>query len=1025
MSLDILLNENVTYLKSSNGIFPQALLTDAVKLNRGERKLSRRTVFGILSALLIVGILSFALDIRTVAGDYEVSIVVGTTDSVEDTLDPAQAYDYFGWCMLQQIAGTLVSVKPGSTSGVDYIPELAADWNVSEDSTVWDFTLRRSITLSDDTECNATHIKYTFDRAIALIPSIPEGAPAGLGYDVIINHIEVLDTYRVRFYLNFPFSPFLGILACRASSIVDPKYAPMAKVDYVAGNARASTPVAFVGPYILSKWERVAGRDIEIQLDANPFYWNSTSGYPKTEHVAFKFYSDPSSLRLAVETGEVDVAFRDISPTDVPDLEDNPSVKVWRDTGTFIQYLCFQTKRPPFNDTRVRVAVTAALDRRAVCETVFLNLSDPLYSIIPPSMLGHTEAFQKLGDANYTLTTSLLTAAGYDATHKLEFDLWYESSGHYPMSAEQAVIYKEALEASGLITVTLQSADWPSYRQNRDNEIMDAYIYGWHPDYVDPDDYAFLYWASWLHTNYNNPTQVDLYDQARATTNITLREELYAQIDEIAVQQCSVVPIYVGSTWAVTKLYVYGVCLDITQDMRYWLIYINPWVWVSNTVTGAYGEAVVGTSDAIYIARKNSFYRYNTADKNWTALAPPPNPDSGDAFKTGTALTWDFSDYIYALYGAATYDNRTWFYRYSISHNAWEALANTTADQGEGDSMTWVGNDNCLYATIGGEQRPTHFMRYDPSTDSWNDTPADPPAGMGDGASIVWTGDSLYALRGEDDEVSPLYDFWRYSLTQDVWTSMANIPAEAHDGGGGGVGDGGSLLYVGFWRSDHANYIYALSGNQAHPDNIPDNRTYRYSISTNKWERLADLYFGVGYYVGCRVGYADGHIYAWQGTPSTWPGGGDDLAKYELPPDSTSPTIGIPSRTPEDDVLPEQPVNVSVNVTDSESGVKNVTLSYTINNGTSWENVTMNPTINYNVSASLYEATIPGQQAETWVKFRMVAYDYAGNSATRDGTEPYCVYQVIPEFASALILPLLMIFTLTMVVLSTKRKMKP
>ena len=43
---------------------------------------------------------------------------------------------------------------------------------------------------------------------------------------------------------------------------------------------------------------------------------------------------------------------------------------------------------------------------------------------------------------------------------------------------------------------------------------------------------------------------------------------------------------------------------------------------------------------------------------------------------------------------------------------------------------------------------------------------------------------------------------------------------------------------------------------------------------------MADLPFGIGYYVGCRLGYTEGHIYAWQGTPSTWPGGGDDLACY-------------------------------------------------------------------------------------------------------------------------------------------------
>lgn len=515
------------------------------------------------------------------------TLIVGTTDSVELTLDPAQAYDYFGWCMIQQTGGLLVDVKPGSTTGADFIPELAVSWNASDDLSVWDFNLRQGVKFPDGTEFNATHVKYSFDRAIGLIPSIPEGAPAGLGYDAIINRTEVLSTYKVRFHLNMPFSPFLGIVSCQASSIVDPKYAPMAQVNYTAGDPRASTPVAFIGPYVLSKWSRVAGRDVEIRLDANPNYWNVGSRYPKMKHVIFKFYSDPSTLRLAVEAGDVDMAFRHISPTDVLDLQPSPNVKVWWGTGAFIQYLCFQERMAPFNDTRVRRAVTAALNRSALCNTVFLGLSHPLYSIIPPGMLGHTEAFQKLGDANYTYTQSLLAEAGYNASHPLTFELWYESSGHYPSSADQAVVIKDSLEASGVIQVTLKSADWASYRSNRNNEIMQAYIYGWYPDYVDPDDYSFLYWAKWIHTNYYNETinglpnpsysnytqQVAWYDEARATTNTTLRAELYAKIDEIAVEQCSAVPMFVGGAWAVTTPSIYGIYLDITQSMRYWLIY--------------------------------------------------------------------------------------------------------------------------------------------------------------------------------------------------------------------------------------------------------------------------------------------------------------------------------------------------------------------------------------------------------------------------------------------------------------------
>ncbi len=135
-----------------------------------------------------------------------------------------------------------------------------------------------------------------------------------------------------------------------------------------------------------------------------------------------------------------------------------------------------------------------------------------------------------------------------------------------------------------------------------------------------------------------------------------------------------------------------------------------------------------------------------------------------------------------------------------------------------------------------------------------------------------------------------------------------------------------------------------------------------------------------------------------------------------LEEDSDAPIIGTPSRVPEGDVQPLQDVTVSVNVTDMESGIKNVTLSYTINNGTSWENRTMN----YNQSTGLYEATIPGQLAETVVKFKIVAYDQIENNATKDGTEPYCTYQVIPEFMSNIILITFLVFATVPLIFARK-----
>jgi len=134
--------------------------------------------------------------------------------------------------------------------------------------------------------------------------------------------------------------------------------------------------------------------------------------------------------------------------------------------------------------------------------------------------------------------------------------------------------------------------------------------------------------------------------------------------------------------------------------------------------------------------------------------------------------------------------------------------------------------------------------------------------------------------------------------------------------------------------------------------------------------------------------------------------------------DKTAPTIGIPSREPAGDVQPDESVKVSVNVSDALSRVKNVTLYYNLNNGTTWEPLPMN----YNLSTNIYEAAIPGQPADTWVKYKIIAYDNANNNATLAETQPYCCYQVIPEFPSQIILPLFMITTLIAVIILHRRK---
>jgi len=112
--------------------------------------------------------------------------------------------------------------------------------------------------------------------------------------------------------------------------------------------------------------------------------------------------------------------------------------------------------------------------------------------------------------------------------------------------------------------------------------------------------------------------------------------------------------------------------------------------------------------------------------------------------------------------------------------------------------------------------------------------------------------------------------------------------------------------------------------------------------------------------------------------------------------DTIPPTIDTPIQEPADNVQPGQEVKISVNVTDAESGVKNVTLYYT--NNTEWYPVQML----FNETSGYWEATIPGHDADTTVKYKIEAYDNAGNCAVNDNAGEYYIYTVVPEFSSVI-----------------------
>lgn len=511
------------------------------------------------------------------AGKAEV-ITVGTTYGIDACLDPALIYGVLEWDITTSLSSGLVDIAPGSNGGTNQIiPALATSWVERLDGRVWDFQLRQGVTFENGEAFNASIVKYTFDRNCNLTGvglAEPDGPQVNMGYSTIIENVTVTGEYSIRFYLHVPFAPFLQLMSCAASYMVDPAYAPMNQLaTYHVDDPRRSTSCG-LGPYLLEKWTRVAGIDQEIWLKRNPTYWNTTGGYPVTERIVIKMYPSATSLAVAIVSGEVDVAHRQLTSLQIDTLRSNSDFGVWQGHGPLIQYMCFQQRTHPFDHVEVREAIAACFNRTELSQWAFLDTVEPLYSMVPNGVAYHQDSFVRYGEANYTYARTMLSPLGFNETHKLQVDLWYETSGHYPESEAQALVYEADLEASGVIAVSLHTAEWAVYRLYRNSAEMPIFVYGWYQNFVDPDNSACVPFADWLNLGFNSThggtAQYDYWIKGRSATTDLERYSNYSALQDLQASECSVVPLWQSRNIVVANISVSGFSPDVTDRLYSW-----------------------------------------------------------------------------------------------------------------------------------------------------------------------------------------------------------------------------------------------------------------------------------------------------------------------------------------------------------------------------------------------------------------------------------------------------------------------
>ncbi|HEY3955973.1 MAG TPA: ABC transporter substrate-binding protein [Streptosporangiaceae bacterium] len=491
------------------------------------------------------------------------TVVMGTTDRIV-SLDPAGSYDIGSGTPELNIYQQLLKIAPGGTQPV---PDAAScAWQDAKNPVTYICTMKPGQRFSNGDPLTAADAAYSFRRVLKI--ASPNG-PASL---LATMKTVTSSGDKVTFTLTGPNAVWPYVLTSAAGYLVDPKVFPADKI-------LADTKVIGSGPYELSKYIP----DQLLALKPNPHY-GGTDKLANQEFIV-KYEQNASTLVSDVRSGSIDIAYRDMSPTQVKSLTNAPGVDVIYGHGIEIRYLVFNMKSQPGNTTAqkhaIRQAIAYLVNRQDIASAAYNDTVKPLYSIIASGLTGHTNAFASVYGTtpNPAKAKQVLAAAGVKTP--VSFTLWYNTNHYGEASTDEYTEVQRQLDASGLFKVTLNTADWASYVKAATSDQYGVYQLGWFPDYPDADDYTAPFYVDcnpkipdFMNNHYCNQTVDKLTAQEEKTTDPAARTRIFGKIQQLTAQDAPLIPLWQGGQIAAVRSGVTGVSqtLDPSYNFRFWLV---------------------------------------------------------------------------------------------------------------------------------------------------------------------------------------------------------------------------------------------------------------------------------------------------------------------------------------------------------------------------------------------------------------------------------------------------------------------
>jgi peptide/nickel transport system substrate-binding protein len=469
-------------------------------------------------------------------------IVVGTT-SAPSTLDPAAAWDS-SWELFRNIYQTLLSYPYGATTPRPDAAEKCGFVSGSK-NTVYRCTLRKGLTFSDGHPLDAHAVKHSVDRILAIDVN---GGPAGLLGS--LDRVQVRGDREVIFHLNQPDATFPFVLATPALSIVDPD-------AYPAKSLRKENGVVGSGPYLLKSYG---------ESKAELVKYGDYKGYAaqRNEAVTIRYYKESAPMVADLREGRIDVAFRGLAAKDVVALEreqNSSELQLVDGAGTEINYLVFNPEDPWAGKPEVRRAIAQIVDRGAIAHKVYQGTVEPLYSMVPKGLTGHTTGFfDDYGDPSVAKARKILTGAGI--TERVPLTLWYTTDRYGSATKPQFEELKRQLEASGLFRITLKSRPWKTYVTGYQKGEYPVFGRGWFPDFPDADNFIapFVGEQNALGTPYEVPEITeDLLPRSRRASDRGSVERELEEAQQILVEDARLIPLWQGRQYVAAHDDISGV----------------------------------------------------------------------------------------------------------------------------------------------------------------------------------------------------------------------------------------------------------------------------------------------------------------------------------------------------------------------------------------------------------------------------------------------------------------------------------